>query len=75
MNFRKLMLILGYSEGVAAFIILFYFFLNTYLNDYKTTLDINHFGEAHIEWFMLCLMSNFVLIGLWYLLKDLKDII
>lgn len=69
---RNMIILLGYSEATVMFIVLFYFFFIAYINNYKITVYINMFGEAHLEWFALCLAFDAVIIGLYYMLKNIN---
>jgi len=68
---RNMIIFFGYSEAAAMFFVMFYFFFIAYINDYKIVVYINAFGEAHLEWFVLCLAFDAVIAGLYYMLKNI----
>lgn len=72
MNWKRKIILFGYFEATGIFFLMLYTFLCAYLNNYHVVIDINHYGEAHVEWFMFCIIFDFVLIGLWFLLKEVK---
>lgn len=72
MNWKRFAMVLGYFQAAGIFIIMFIVFLVAYLNDFKVGVYINEYGEAHVEWFMICIIFDVVLIGGWYMLKELK---
>lgn len=56
LNKRGLIALLGYGWGVGLSILMFITFLHAYFgNNYRFAVDINSFGEAHIE---LCSINN-----------------
>ena len=72
MNWKRFAIIVGYFQAAGIFIVMFYTFTVAYLHNNKVIININHYGEAHVEWFMLCIVFDVVIIGLWFMLKELK---
>ena len=55
-NKRGLIALIGYGWGVGLSLLMFATFLHAYFgNNYRFAIDINSFGEAHIE---LCSINN-----------------
>lgn len=71
-NWRKFAILSGYLFSAVMYFVLFLTFLVAYLNNYEVKVTINTYGEAHIEWFMMCFISGIIIIGFWYMLKELK---
>ena len=57
LNKRGLIALLGYGWGMGLSILMFITFLHAYFgNDYRFAIDINSFGEAHIELALLIIV-------------------
>lgn len=66
------MIVFGYFEAMGIFMVMFFTFFVAYLNGFHVHVYINKYGEAHVEWFMLCLTFDLILVGMWYMLKMVK---
>ena len=72
MNWRYIFIIVGYMQAAGMTITLLYVFINAYLHDFKTTVLINAYGEAHVELIFLIVISVFIFGGLFFVLRDLE---
>jgi len=43
-----------------------------YMNGFSANVYINKYGEAHLEWFCLCLVMDVLLIGLYFNYRKIK---
>ena len=64
--------LIGYSLTSAMAFTMFLTFIVAYLHDFKVTVLINNYGEAHWEWFILCFCIMLNLLGFIGLFKLLK---
>lgn len=72
MNWKYFFVVFGYMQAVGVVITFFYVFINAYLNDFKTIVLINMYGEAHVELIFLMIVSVFIFGGLFFVLRDLE---
>lgn len=66
---------LAFSSHVICFslsLVLFYTFISAYMSDYDIIVQINEYGEAHIEMIILPITIGFCIIGLWFAWRFLK---
>jgi hypothetical protein len=69
---KKVIMFTGYMLSVGMFVNLFHTFLIAYLSPNKRVMvTIDTMGEAHVEWFMLCLVFDVILVGLYFCFKQL----
>jgi len=72
MNWKYLFVIFGYTQAVGMTITMLYVFISAYLNDYKTVVLINYYGEAHVELVFFLFVSIFIFGGCFFMLRDLE---
>lgn len=70
-NLFKFISLFGYLQSMFLTFLLFYLFFCAYTSDFSQTININLYGEAHIEWFIICILSCFILIGFYCYYKNL----
>jgi hypothetical protein len=69
---KKMLVFSGYALATGMFINLFYTFCTAYFSPHKkVVVTIDTMGEAHVEWFMLCLVFDVILVGLYFCFKQL----
>jgi len=64
---------MGYTLMLGTFIVFFATFTVAYLNGFRVLVTINSFGEAHLEWWMMCILMCFYLIGLYGVFRIRKE--
>ena len=70
---KQVISLLGYGWGAGLSIIMLITFLQAYFgNDYRFAIDINSFGEAHIELIALMIVIPTVCYGFYLQYKELK---
>jgi len=68
------LMLYGYSFGTAGLIVVYYMFLKAYYSGkMRTTVLINRFGEANLEFALLPIILGVNLIGFGYLLSKYDD--
>ena len=72
MEWKLFIFITGYLFGFGSFLILFYLFIQAYLNGMDHVIYINYYGEANFELIVLCIIEIFLIMGLFILIKDLE---
>lgn len=67
---HRFLMLFGYIMSVGMFGLLFYVFLTAYFGGlYRTTIDINRYGEAHFELMFLTVLFILSVVGLYYFIK------
>jgi len=72
MKLKYMLVLFGISCLLTSNIILYITFLNAYFHGYKTTVMINVFGEAHLEFVLLHLFLIFGFYALYQLVFNVK---
>ena len=72
MSWKYFFVIFGYTQAVGMSIVLILTFFSAYLNDYKTVVLVNQYGEAHIELIFIIIISVFIFGGCFFMLRDLE---
>jgi len=65
-------LAIGSAFLISNSIILFFTFISAYLNNYVITININKFGEAHIEFIFIPFSICIGIYSLYILFRNLK---
>ncbi|RLE37443.1 hypothetical protein DRJ17_06595 [Candidatus Woesearchaeota archaeon] len=61
-KYKRLIKAIGYASLFGGYICFIYIFLSAYLNPMKIVLvDINHFGEATLEMYLIVICIPFVI--------------
>lgn len=50
---KNLMIAIGIACLISNSLVLFYTFFIAYFNDYQVLINVNNFGEAHLELFLI----------------------
>ena len=72
MNLKRLAIFSGYIFSMGIALILFFTFFIAYINNKFVTVYIDSYGEAHMEWFLICFIFDVMLVGLYLLWRDMK---
>lgn len=70
LKLRNTISFFGYLEAVGMTVFLFYLVFRAYIGGFDHIIYINMYGEAHVEWFVMCIVLCLVLIGFFFYLKD-----
>jgi len=73
MSRKRFILTIGYVLATGFTLLLFYLFLQAYLNGMDHIIRINDYNEANIELIIFPVIIFIILLGLFYTLKDVKD--
>lgn len=73
-NIKKRKTILfGYTLSIGFSSIMLITFFKAYFNDtYKVIVDVNYFGEANLEAIVVPIVFAVILIGYYYVIKQIK---
>jgi len=66
---QEIIAIIGYAFAIGHSIVMTITFAVAYLNNYRTIVTINEYGEANIEIIAITVTWIFMLLGIYYLCK------